>query len=302
MAKSAIEPTQAQRPSHTARRSPANPSPRGHRCRRYRPSGRTSSPPGCFRRPPVRRQTRRQSRPGPSGAATARRSTANWRGCGRRLVARSPRSTVSSMHALANALSDVEPRFEESDYARVVGYVRSHLHRRSLVILFTDVIDPVAQGTVLAELSTLAKRHVVLCAFMNDAAVAQTLATVPRMVDDAYRLDVALGLEHERTVAAKTLERSGIIVLDARGYRCRDERAPGGRFPRHALRSVHPWSGRCSPRRPRFANQSGGRYWISSSNRLGLTTFGRVVVLRRRSHGREPGLNVLRCERAACGG
>ncbi len=131
------------------------------------------------------------------------------------LLARSPRSTASSMHALADALSDVEPRFEESDYARAIGYVRSHLHRRSLVILFTDVIDPVAQSTVLAELSTLAKRHVVLCVFMNDAAVAQTLATTPRTVDDAYRLDVALGLEHERTVAAKTLERIGIIVVDA---------------------------------------------------------------------------------------
>lgn len=131
------------------------------------------------------------------------------------VLARSPRSAASSTHALANALSDVEPRFEESDYARAISYVRSHLHRRSLVVLFTDVIDPVSQSTVLAELSTLAKRHVVLCAFMNDAAVAKTLATTPQTIDDAYRLDVALGLEHERTVAAKTLERTGIIVLDA---------------------------------------------------------------------------------------
>ncbi len=131
------------------------------------------------------------------------------------LVARSPRSTASSMHALADALSDVEPRFEESDYARAIDYVRSHLHRRSLVVLFTDVIDPVAQSTVLAELKTLTTRHVVLCVFMNDAAVAQTLAATPRTIDDAYRLDVALGLEHERTVAAKTVERTGVIVLDA---------------------------------------------------------------------------------------
>lgn len=131
------------------------------------------------------------------------------------LLARAPRSTVSSTRALANALCDVEPRFEESDYARAFGYARSHLHRRSLIVLFTDVIDPVAQGMVLAELATLRKRHVVLCVFMNDAAVAQTLAATPRTLDDAYRLDVALGLDQERRAAAKTLERSGIIVLDA---------------------------------------------------------------------------------------
>jgi uncharacterized protein (DUF58 family) len=131
------------------------------------------------------------------------------------LVARSPRSTASSIRALTDAICDVEPRFEESDYARAFRYVGSHLHRRSLVVLFSDVIDPVAQGIVLAELGSLARRHMVLCVFMNDAAVANVLATTPRSEDDRYRLDVAVGLAHERTVAARTLARQGIDVVDA---------------------------------------------------------------------------------------
>ncbi len=131
------------------------------------------------------------------------------------LVARAPRSTAASVRALADVLCDVEPRFEESDYARAFRYVGSHLHRRSLIVLFTDVIDPVAQSTILAELRTLTRRHVVLCVCMNDAAVSDALAIVPRSVDDAYRLDVALGLMQERGVAARTLERAGAIVLDA---------------------------------------------------------------------------------------
>ena len=131
------------------------------------------------------------------------------------IVARSPRSTASSIRALTDAICDVEPRFEESDYARAFRYVGSHLHRRSLIVLFSDVIDPVAQSTVLAELGSLARRHMVLCAFMNDAAVSSVLATSPKSADDFYRLDVAVGLSHERTVAARTLERSGIDVIDA---------------------------------------------------------------------------------------
>ncbi|HTZ53738.1 MAG TPA: DUF58 domain-containing protein [Candidatus Acidoferrum sp.] len=130
------------------------------------------------------------------------------------LVARAPRSTTASVRALADALCDVEPRFEESDYARAFAYLRSHLHRRSLIAFFTDVIDPVAQSAVLAELGTLAKRHVVLCIFMNDAAVSATLAKTPHSVNDAFGLGVALGLSLERTAAARTLQRSGIIVLD----------------------------------------------------------------------------------------
>ena len=130
------------------------------------------------------------------------------------LVARAPRSTAASVHALADTLCDVEPRFEESDYARAFAYLRSHLHRRSLIAFFTDVIDPVAQSTVLAELGTLTKRHVVLCIFMNDAAVTTALAQTPRSAEESFGLAVALGLSHERSVAVRTLQRSGIIVLD----------------------------------------------------------------------------------------
>ena len=130
------------------------------------------------------------------------------------LVARAPRSTAASVRALADALCDVEPRFEESDYARAFAYLRSHLHRRSLIAFFTDVIDPVAQSVVLAELGTLAKRHVVLCIFMNDAVVSGALARTPRSVDESFGLSVALGLAAERHTAARTLQRSGVIVLD----------------------------------------------------------------------------------------
>ncbi len=130
------------------------------------------------------------------------------------LVARAPRSTASSLRDLAEAVYDLEPRFEESDYARAFSYMRAHLRKRSLIVLFTDVIDPIAQGMVLAELSGLAKHHVVVCAFMNDAAVVNALAHVPTTADDAYRRDVALGLERERKLAAANLERAGIRVID----------------------------------------------------------------------------------------
>lgn len=130
------------------------------------------------------------------------------------LLARSPRSTAVSVRALADALCDVEPRFEESDYARAFSFAHARLHRRSLVVLFTDVIDAVAQSTVLAELGSLSRKHVVMCALMNDAAVEKTLALAPKTQDERYQIDVATGLAHERSVAAKTLERAGIIVVD----------------------------------------------------------------------------------------
>jgi len=76
------------------------------------------------------------------------------------------------------------------------------------------VIDPVAQSAVLAELGTLAKRHLVVCVFMNDAAVANALAVPVTTAAGAYEASVALGLDYERRAAAANLAARGIITID----------------------------------------------------------------------------------------
>ena len=130
------------------------------------------------------------------------------------LAAIAPRSTKASAGHLASALYGLEPRFEESNYTRAFAYLRHHLHKRSLIVFLTDVIDPIAQATVMSHVATLAKHHLLLCVFMNDAAVRDALATEPETITDAYRANVALDLAKERRVAKTMLERVGAIVID----------------------------------------------------------------------------------------
>ncbi len=130
------------------------------------------------------------------------------------LAAAAPRSTRSSAAAVAELLYDLEPRFEESDYARAFFYLRSHLHKRSLVLFLTDVIDPVSQSALLAELASVARHHLLACVFMNDAAVNAALAEEPRDVGGAFRAGVAVGLAEERRTAAALLGRMGVLVID----------------------------------------------------------------------------------------
>ncbi len=133
---------------------------------------------------------------------------------GKILAASAPRSTRSSIAKLTEQLYDLEPHFEEANYARAFAYLRTHLHKRSLIVFLTDVIDPVSQATVFAELGSLAHRHLVMCVFMNDAAVARSLEAPPRDEDSAYRASVALDLLDERKTAAAMLTRTGAVVLD----------------------------------------------------------------------------------------
>ena len=130
------------------------------------------------------------------------------------VAAAAPRSTRSSTAAIADLLYDLEPRFEESDYARAFVYLRSHLHKRSLVLFLTDVIDPVSQTALLAELGSVARHHLLVCVFMNDAAVNAALGEEPRDAGSAYRAGVAVGLAEERRTAAALLARMGVVVID----------------------------------------------------------------------------------------
>jgi uncharacterized protein (DUF58 family) len=130
------------------------------------------------------------------------------------LHAYAPRSSGRSLSHLAGELHGLEPRFEEADYDRAFSYVRSHVHKRSLIVFFTDMVDPVAQSAVLAQIGTLARRHLVVCAFMNDAAIDRALETDAHAPPDVYAAGVALELREERLVAAAALRRLGVQVID----------------------------------------------------------------------------------------
>jgi uncharacterized protein (DUF58 family) len=129
------------------------------------------------------------------------------------LRAQAPRSG-RSISSIAAQVHDLEPRFEESDYARAFAYVRSHVRKRSLIVFFTDMVDPVAQSSVLAQVGILAKRHVVICVFMNDRAIDHALETSPKSSSDVYAAAVALELRDERRAAAAILQRLGVQVID----------------------------------------------------------------------------------------
>jgi uncharacterized protein (DUF58 family) len=130
------------------------------------------------------------------------------------LRALAPRPTGRSSNRIAAALHDLEPRFEESDYDRAFGYLRAHVHKRSLMVFFTDMVDPVAQSAVLAQIGTLARRHLVVCVFMNDAAIDKRLENAAPDAAGAYETAVALELREERKTAASVLSRMGVQVID----------------------------------------------------------------------------------------
>jgi uncharacterized protein (DUF58 family) len=125
-----------------------------------------------------------------------------------------PGSGAQHAAQLTDVLSDLEPRFEEADYERAFLEIERTLRRRSLVVLFTDLFDPVASSAVLGAAQLLNKRHLVLVVLMNDAAIAAALRRTPQDAEDAYRGAVAATLSDERARAVAALRDRGILVVD----------------------------------------------------------------------------------------
>ncbi len=125
-----------------------------------------------------------------------------------------PRRGAAHVNALVRAAYDLQPRLDEPDYETAFADLRGRIGKRSLVMLFTDIFDPITSAAVLAALGSLVPRHLVMCVLANDGAVTQALETAPTTATQAYRAAVALSLEDERTKALATLRARGIIVVD----------------------------------------------------------------------------------------
>jgi len=130
------------------------------------------------------------------------------------LLSIAPRRGQAHVAALMKASFDLQPRLEESDYDLAFAGIERRYGKRSLVVFFTDIFDPATSASTMNGLRRLARRHVVLCALMNDAAIATALALAPKTSAQAYRVGVAVALADERANAVAELRSLGVLVVD----------------------------------------------------------------------------------------
>jgi uncharacterized protein (DUF58 family) len=123
-----------------------------------------------------------------------------------------PRAGRDVPAAILAALAGVEPCADEPDYERAVLELERTYRKRSLIVVFTDLFDPVASATLLGVLALLVRRHVVIVALTNDGVLDAAVAD--DAPGNATRRAVARSLAGERAAAVATLRARGIIAID----------------------------------------------------------------------------------------
>lgn len=117
---------------------------------------------------------------------------------------------------LADTLSLVEPRLVEPNYPAAFTYLGQRLRRRSLVVLFTDLIDARASAALLAHLAHAASRHLVLAVTLRNPELDEAALLKAGDEAGAYRRAAAEELLQLRAHALATMRRAGVIVADVR--------------------------------------------------------------------------------------
>jgi uncharacterized protein (DUF58 family) len=109
---------------------------------------------------------------------------------------------------VVRALFDLHPTLEDSDFER--AFLRVGGSRRGLVLVFTDLIDEQAAGSLVRAAPMLTRRHAVLVVGIRDPAL-ETAAS--DRDDDVATTLAALSVLHARATAVMRIRRAGADVV-----------------------------------------------------------------------------------------
>jgi uncharacterized protein (DUF58 family) len=117
--------------------------------------------------------------------------------------------------ALLEALYRVRGGTEEANYRTAFASLSVQLRKRSLILLFTDLIDPDSSRRLIETISMLTGKHLVVCVAFGDHELTALVRRKPETSDDVYRQTVAISMLEDRRLAIAELSRRGVLVVDA---------------------------------------------------------------------------------------
>ncbi|MEW6213454.1 MAG: DUF58 domain-containing protein [Acidobacteriota bacterium] len=125
-----------------------------------------------------------------------------------------PRRGHDQVNRVMESLYNIEPQMIEPSYARAFNFFNESCHRRSLVIILTDLVDRDASAELLAHTSKLVPRHLPLIVTIGDTDLGELIRARPDKPADVYRQSVAERILHQREEALSRIRRAGGLALD----------------------------------------------------------------------------------------
>lgn len=125
-----------------------------------------------------------------------------------------PKAGKSQTLSLLSLTYNLKDASGDSNYYRAIPYFTRKWTRRSLVVFFTDLVDPESSKPLISQISSLARKHLCMCVAMADPAIVEAANGPFVEPADAYKAAAARQALQARKLAAAQLTRLGAVVLD----------------------------------------------------------------------------------------
>lgn len=141
--------------------------------------------------------------------------------CGMVVFDREVRSTVPAragreqLGRVAEAMYALDPQLVESDYRGAFTAALARFRRRSLIVLFTDLVEQSVGESLLPALPLLVRHHLVVVAAVRDPDVTGWAHATAATADEAYRSAAATAALDDRDRTIARLRGMGVVVVDA---------------------------------------------------------------------------------------
>lgn len=126
----------------------------------------------------------------------------------------SPKSGKSQTLNMLSMTYNLQSAVGDSNYYRAFPFLARKWNRRSLVVVFTELVDPEASKPLISQISSLTRKHLCMVVAMSDPAIYAAIKTEPGKSGDAFQIAAAKQVIQGRKLAAAQLTRAGAIVLD----------------------------------------------------------------------------------------
>ena len=90
-----------------------------------------------------------------------------------------PKRTPEQLQIILEGTLSLRPLLVEPQYEQALLWLRSRVRRRSLVVIYTDLLDEVASENLLAAVSLLRPRHLPLCVAIRESEWDEMLGQLP---------------------------------------------------------------------------------------------------------------------------
>ncbi len=115
--------------------------------------------------------------------------------------------------AVVGAILTAEPTSVDSDYD--LAFRSASGGKRSLILVFTDLVDESAARSLVASVPVLTRRHAVIVASVRDPDLDSALRRAPTSPLDVYASAVAIDVLDARQRVVTRLEHAGARVVEA---------------------------------------------------------------------------------------